>query len=143
MFEIEGSTTHATPIPSERPCSARVRLLVAPLLVAGELERVVEARFVVAGVVETAGGGAVRELVALDQVPAAQLGRVDPEPRGGDVHRALEREVELRPAEAAVETGGTAVREHDTVSGGDVLHAVGAAQRAVHPVERRRLGART
>ena len=85
-------------------------------------------------------GCAIRERVAADQVPAAQLGRIEAEPLRGDVHRPLEREVELRAAEAAVEPGGAAVRERDAVPGADVPDAVRAGERPVHAVQRRRLG---
>ena len=82
---------------------ARRRLLVAPLLVAGELERSLEAGRVVAGVVETARRRAVGKLVCPDEIPSSELGRIEAEPPCRDRHRPLEREVQLRSAEAAVE----------------------------------------
>ena len=64
-----------------------------------------------------------------------------PSRRAAIVHRPLEREVELRPAEAAVEPGRAAVRRARRGCATATLpHAVGARERAVHPVERRRLG---
>ena len=126
--------------PDPASLGARLRLLDPPLVVAGELERVVEAGLVVARVVEPARGRAVGELVGADQVPPAQLGRVEAEPLRGDRHRPLEREVELWPAEPAIQPRRTAVREHDAVPRGDSANAVGPRQRAVHPVERRRFG---
>ena len=124
----------------EPALGARPVALGPALLVAGEPKRVVEAGVVVARVVEPARRGAVRVLVRADQVAPRELDRVEPEPPGGDRHRPLEREVELRAAEAAVEPGRAAVRRHDAVSRRDVAHAVGAGERPVHPVERRRLG---
>ncbi len=118
------------------PCLLR---LGPTLVVAGELERLVEACLVVARVVEPTGWGLVRHRRNRDEVPARELGRVETEPARGDRHRSLEPEVELRPAEAAVESRRQRVREHDPVAHGDVPHAVGAGERAVHPVERRRL----
>ena len=56
------------------------------------------------------------------------------------VHRPLEREVQLRAAEAAVEPARAPVREEDAVVRRDVADAVRAGERAVHPVQRRRLG---
>ena len=119
MFEIDGSTTQARPIPTSRPsprargdCSSRRSL------VAGELQRVVEAGLVVAGVVERrpreCGRGARSEGTRLRR---GELGRVEAEPPGRDRHRPLEREVELGAAEAPVEPGRAAVRQHDAGSG--------------------------
>ena len=115
-------------------------LLLAPLVVADKLERVVEAALVVARVVEAARRRAVREVVRAEQVPSRDLDRVEPQAAGGDRHRPLEGEVELGAAEAAVQPGRAAVRQRDAVARGDVTDPVGAGQRAVHPVQRRRLG---
>ena len=90
-------------------------LLGAALVVAGELERVVEAGFVVAGVVEPARRRPVGNVVGSDQVPPPQVDRVEAQPPGGQVHRPFERQVELRPAEAPVEPGRAAVGEDDAV----------------------------
>ena len=106
----------------------RRTLFRTPLAVAGELKRVVEASLVVARVVERAGGRAVRERRPARQGCAAQFGRIEAEAAGGGVHRPFQGEVELRAAEAAVEAGGTAVREDDAVAGGDVPNPVGASQ---------------
>ena len=65
--------------PDQPPFLARPLLLLAQLLVADALERLVERRLVVAGVVLEAGRGRVRELVRLDEVLPPQLGRVDAE----------------------------------------------------------------
>ena len=140
MLETLGSTTQARPMPSRRPSPRARGLLGAQLVVAGQLERAVEAGLVVARVVDGAGRGAVGHLAGQHEVAARELRRVDPEPPGGDVHRALERAVELRPAEAAVEARGRAIAHHDAAAHGEILHVVGAGQAAVHAVERGRLG---
>src|SRR5206468_11935337 len=59
------------------PFLARPLLLLPELRVADALERLVERRLVVAGVVLEAGRGRVRELLGPDEVLPAQLGRVD------------------------------------------------------------------
>ena len=110
------------------------------LLVSRELDRAVETGRVVARVVEATARGAIRHRARGNEVAPRQLDRVDPEPPGGDRHRALEAEVELRAAEAAVEARRDRVRQDHAVPGRDVPDAVGAGQRPVHPVERRRLG---
>ena len=97
MFEIDGSTTQAIPIPSSR----RRTCSLSSLLVRDQLQRRVQTGLVVAGVVEAAARCAIGE--GLDEIPASQLGRVDSEPARGEIHRSLEREVELRAAEAAVQ----------------------------------------
>ena len=140
MFEIDGSTMHASPIPARRPSARAAATRCAQRVVVGELERVVEAGLVVAGVVQRARRRAVRHRGGRDQVAARELGRIEPEAAGGDRHRPLEPEVELRPAEATVEAGRDRVREHDAVPHGDVRDGVRARERAVHAVERRRLG---
>ena len=112
-------------------------LLGPPLVVADELERLLETGEVVAGVVDGAARGRVREVG--HEVAPPQLRRIESEASRRDVHRPLEREVQLRPAEPPVETRGTAIGHHDPVARRDVADAVGAGQRAVHPVERRRL----
>ncbi len=111
-----------------------------PLLVPREGERVVEAARVVAGVVQPSRRRPVRKRVGRDQVAPRERDLVEAEPTRGDRHHALEWEVELRAAEATVQPRRAAVCQHDAVPDGHVLHAVGAGERAVHPVQGRRLG---
>ena len=122
------------------PVVARPRLLCAQLVVAGQAQHLVQAALVVARVVHRAGRRAVRHVLRAHEVAAGELRRVEPEAAGGDRHRPLQREVELRAAEAAVEAARGPVGEHDAAAHGEVLHAVGAGQAAVHAVERGRLG---
>ena len=132
---------HAGEADTDEPAlRARAGLLLAPLAVAGELQDVVQARRVVPGVVERSRGGAVGELGGGDEIAAGEVGRVDAEAPGRDRHRPLEGEVELGAAEAPVEPAGAAVRHDDAVPGGDVANPVGPGERAVHAVERGRLG---
>ena len=128
------------PDPGEAAVRAQRVDPCAQLLVARELECRVEARLEVAGVVERPGRRPVGHLRGGHEIAAGELGRVEAEAPGRDRHRPLEREVELRAAEAAVEAGGNRVREDDAVARGDVLDAIGAGERPVHPVQRRRLG---
>ena len=119
---------------------ARRALALAQLRVAGQLQRGVEAGGVVAGVEHGAGGGAVGHAAAGTRLRRASSAGSSPRRPRGDRHRALEREVQLRPAEAAVEPGRAAVRDHDAAAHRQVLHVIGARQAAVHAVERGRLG---
>ena len=132
---------HAGEADTDEPAfPARAGLLLAPLAVAGELQDVVQARRVVPGVVERPRGGAVGELGGGDEIAPGEVGRVDAEAPGRDRHRPLESEVELGAAEAPVEPARAAVRHDDAVPGGDVANPVGPGERAVHAVERGRLG---
>ena len=121
MFEIDGSTTQARPIPNEPALRARARLLGTPLARSGRARARRRGRprsrpsrrGCPDGVRYGNSSGA-------DEVPARQLGRVEAEPPGRDRHRPLECEVELGAAEAAVEPGRAAVRQHDAVACRDV-----------------------
>ena len=105
MFEIDGSTTQASPIPASRPSARAARDPVTELVVARELERAVEAGLVVAGVVQRAGRRPVRHRVGGHEVAPCELRGIEPEPARCDRHHALQPEVELRPAEPAIEPG--------------------------------------
>jgi hypothetical protein len=107
MFEIDGSTTQASPIPASRPSAAPRSTLRTELVVARELERAVEARLVVARVVERARRRPVRHRVGGNEVAARESAGSSPSRPRGDRHRPLEAEVELRAAEAAVEPDGS------------------------------------
>ena len=91
------------PDPGQTALVPRTGDAVAELVVPRQLERAVEARLVVPRVVERARRRPVRHPVGGNEVPAGELGRVEPESTRGDRHHALEAEVELRPAEPAVE----------------------------------------
>src|SRR5262249_47192327 len=63
----------------------QLRLLLAELLVIDQLKRLVERFLVLAGVVVLTGERGVRELVRLDEVDTADVGRVEPAPVGDHV----------------------------------------------------------
>ena len=86
-------------------------LLGADLLVIGEFGRLLGRGEVVAGVVDQAAEGGVRELLGLDEVALAQLHRVDADLRGQRVHGPLDGVGGLRPPGAAVGVGGRHVGE--------------------------------
>ncbi len=65
----------------EPALGTRGRLLLAKLLVADLVEGLAQRGRVVAGVVDEAGRRRVRELVGLDEVLEAEVGRVDPAAR--------------------------------------------------------------
>src|SRR6202035_2956303 len=73
-------------------------------VVAGEPQQLVERLAVVAGVEDRPGRGFVRKGLFRHEIAPAQFGRVDAELARRDLHHALEREVELWSAIAAVET---------------------------------------
>ena len=79
-------------------------------LVADQLERLVEAGRVVAGVVDAAVGRLVGHLVGADVVALADLDRVDPELAPDDVDHALREPEVLHPRVAAVRAARRLVR---------------------------------
>ena len=85
----------------EPALGARCGLLLAQLLVADLVERLAQRRRVVAGVVDEARRRRVRELLGLDEVLEAELGRVDPELVGRRLHEALDEVRRLGDAERA------------------------------------------
>ena len=101
---------------------------------------VVGDRVIVAGVEQRAGGSAIRELLAPHVVAAAQVDRIDLQLRGDAVDQSLEREVDLRAAEAAHQPGRRLVEHGHAVAHRQARDVVRAGQRAMHPVEGGRLG---
>ena len=93
----------------------------------------------VAGIVEPARSRAVGH--RLHQVAPQHLQPVEAEPVGDAVHQPLQREIDLRAAEAAIEAARRLVGDGDAVLDFEVGDVVGPGHRAVHPVERRRLRA--
>ena len=127
-------------MPTQAPVGARARLRGAELVVAGQLEHALEAREVVARVVDRPRRRPVGHLLGAHEVAARELGGIEAEAPRGDVHRALERAVELRAAEAAIEARRRAIGDDDAAAHGEILDVVGAGQAAVHAIERGRLG---
>ena len=82
------------------------------LLVAGDLERLVERLRVVAAVVFQAERRLVRELVGPDEVALAHLGRVERKVVGDRVHHAFLEVGRFWAARAAVGIGGHLVGKH-------------------------------
>ena len=66
--------------------------------------------------------------------------RVEAEGRGDALHQALQRVVELRPAEAAIETGRRLVGDDHAVRHRKMGDVIRTGEIAVVAVERRRLG---
>ena len=84
------------------PLLARPGLLGPPVVVVGQLERLVEDGVVVAGVVDVAGRDEVRELAGGMKFLPADLDRVHAQLAGGLVDHLLEHPVVDLGAEAAV-----------------------------------------
>ena len=96
-----GSRQVEMPMPASRPRRARRSRAATQRRVVDRRERLVEHGVVVARVVGRAARDAVGELVLADEVPPAQLDAVHAEMARDAIHRALEREVGRRLAEAA------------------------------------------
>ena len=126
---------------TEQPAATpRVLARLEQRRVVGEPQGLGQATLVVSGVEHRARRTGIGKFVFAHQVPAPDLGRVDVEAARRHFHQALEREVELRPAVAAVESRRHAIGHHQHVLYRDVLHAVGAVRGGVHAIDRGRLG---
>ena len=122
---------------------AALARFLAPLQqrrIVGEPQRLVETALVVSRVQHRARRAGIGELVLAHQVAAPDLGHVDVEAARRHLHDALEGEVELRPAEAAIEARRHAIGHHQHILYRNVLHAVGAVRGGVHAIDRGRLG---
>ncbi len=94
----------------------------------GERERLRHVGEEIAAVDIDAGGGAIGELRARDEIAPPQLDAIDAEPLGRDVEQPLDDEGRLRPAGAAIGRGRRAVghdaahahmRRRDVIDAGD------------------------
>ena len=99
-------------------------LLGATLLVAAQLERLVERPLVVAAVVGQPGHCGVRELRGLDHVAAPDLDGVEADLRRQGVHRSLDRVRRFRTSRASVRVGGRHRREHRSTAERVIRHVV-------------------
>ncbi len=95
---------------------------------------------IIAGIEQAAGRGAVRERIGGDEVAADHVEWIAPQLDRDALHEPLERVIDLRTAETAVEPARRFVGEHHAVAHRDVTDVIGAGEVAVHAVERRRLG---
>ena len=93
---------------------------------------------IVSGVEDCAGRTAVRK--GLNQIAPDHFQRIEPEGRGDALHQTLEREIDLRPAEAADQSARRLVGQHDAIADRQMANPVGAGHVGVHAVERRGLG---
>ena len=98
----------------------------------------VDGPVVIARIEQGAGDRFVGEHVRRNQVAADDGERILPGQHGDLLHHALDREIELRPAEAAHRAGRAFVGRHDMVGDFEVPDAVAVGGYAVHPVDRRR-----
>ncbi len=135
------------PDPDQLPLLARLLLLLAQLLVADPLERLVERRLVVARVVLEPGRRRVGELVGRDEVLPAQLRRVDAELVGGVLHEPLDEVRGLGDAEGAAigDAAGRLVRVRtlgDDMRGRDVVGARDDVEEPRLELRRLRVGER-
>src|SRR5258708_12724539 len=74
-----------------------------------------------------------------NEIAPPQFGDIDTEPARRDLHDALKREIELRPAVTTVEPDRRAIGDDDLVVDRNVLHVITAVRGGVHTVQRRRL----
>ncbi len=91
---------------------------------------------VIAGVIETAGRGGIGEFLRRHQVAPDHVEMFEPELDRDALHQPLQRQIKLRPAEAADQARRHLVGQHHAVDDIEVGDVVAAGQRAVHAVER-------
>ena len=121
-----GGQTHAYQLAA----LPRRALLLTQLLVLGELQRLLEGRGVVAGVVDAAGGRAVGKRVGGNEVAPPDVGGIQAQRPRRFVEQALHEEDALGPARAAIGAGGHRGRVGGAGLDIDGRHHVGPGQRA-------------
>src|SRR5438105_4872657 len=104
------------------------------------VERLLDRAGIIARIEQAAGRGAVGERIGGNEVATDDVEGIAPQLDRDALHEPLERVIDLRSAEAAVEAARRLVGEYHPVAHGDVTNVVGAGEVAVHAVERRRLG---
>jgi hypothetical protein len=132
MLEMDGSTM-----------AAGLAGLVAATFELGQpalAHRQFEGRRIVTGIEQRAGRGAIRKGLGRDEVATEDVQRVQPELDRDPLDQAFEREIHLRPAEAAHQAGGRLVGQHYPVAHQQVVDRIGAGETAVHAIEGGRLG---
>ena len=135
MFEHAGNAE-----PAIFAALGRFALALLEVVVVGKLQRLVEDRLEVAGVVGGADRGLVRHLRFLDQIAPPQLHRIDAGQARRLVHQALEHVIGFRPAGAAIGRGRDRVGEDAFGRHVDALDVVHAGQ-AAGEIEARNIGA--
>ena len=112
-------------MPTVAARGARLRLLATELVVARQLQRLVEDGWIIAAVVEPAGRRAIGKLIWLHEVAAPDFDRIEAEPVGEPVHHALGLEVQMTARVAAIGPGEALVgHDHRSVDF-EMLEAVG------------------
>ena len=117
-------------------------LLGAQLLVARQLQGLLERGAIVPRVVRRPRGRLVRKGVRGDQVAPPQLGRVEVQLRRQQVDRPLDQGRRLRSPGSAVGAGGCGVGDHAPHAGTGPLEPVRSRQRRARHRERRDAGVR-
>src|ERR1051326_6961929 len=113
----------------------RVALGDEPVVV-GELYRLVERFFIVAGIVLDAGRRLIRKLFGSDEVLPPDLHPIDAQIARGLVDQPLDIEHRLRPARAAVGTGRNGIGEYRQHLDEDVWDLIAARRHRHHALRR-------
>ena len=119
-----GGKADAVELPAARAASRRAPERVEPAVA----DRRRHGARIVAGIVKRAGRGAIREAGGGNEVAADHVERVEAELDGDALHQPLQRQIELRPAEAADQARRHLVGEHDAVRHLDIGDVVGAGR---------------
>ncbi len=96
----------------------------------------VERLLIVPRIEQRTGGSAIRERIGRDEIAADHVERIELQLDRDALHQSLEREIDLRSAEAAHQTHRDLVGEHDAVADRQVADLVRAGSHAVHAIER-------
>ena len=93
---------------------------------------------IVAGVVKRAGRGLVGKFLGRHEIAPDHVEMIELELDRDALHQPLQRQIELRAAEAANEARRHLVGQHHAVDDVDIGNVVAAGHRAMHAVERPR-----
>ena len=89
---------------------------------------------IVPGIEQGAARRAVRKAVGGDQIAPDDVERIETEFDRDALNESLQREIDLRAAEAAIEPGRRFVGDHDDIADPEMADIVGAGQIAVHAI---------
>ena len=94
---------------------------------------------IIAGVEQRAARGPVRKRIGANEIARDDVERIEAELDRDALNQTLEREIDLRAAEPAIQSRRRLVGDDDAVADREMTDVVGAGQVAVHAIERRRL----
>ena len=124
----------------EASFGARFRLPLAQLRETAVCDRSIERLRIIAGIEQRPCRGAIWKGISRHEIAPDHVDRIDFQFERDALHQPLERVIHLRTAEAAVQPRRRLVSQHYAVAHRNVADVVGAAEIAMHAIQRRWLG---